>query len=182
LTYLPEWRQGVDFCGIFAIIILHGRQVNEKEMKISKSIFVLLGSCALAIGLLGIITPGLPTTPFLLLAAGLYLRGSEKLYNRLIANPATGPYILDYQRKKGMTLNLKIGSIALMWTMIGLSVHFFLDHWLLQAGIILLGCAGTVVMGFLVKTVIPEKELINRNEQEVNYSRESETHGPEKHN
>lgn len=127
-------------------------------MKISKGIFVLLGSVALAIGLLGIIIPGLPTTPFLLLAAGLYLRGSEKLYNRLLANPATGPYIRDYQRKKGMTLKLKIGSVALMWTMIGLSVHFFMDHWLLQAGIILLGCIGTLVMGFVVKTVSPKKD------------------------
>jgi len=153
-----------------------------KEMKISKGLYVLLGSGALAIGIFGIIIPGLPTTPFLLLAAGLFLRGSQKLYNRMLANPATGPYIRDYHEKRGMTLRTKIVSVLLMWTMIGLSVHFILDHWLLRAGIILLGCAGTAIMGFVVKTVSQEEECENRNEQEVAVPRKSEKFGPEKQN
>ena len=64
-----------------------------------KTILIILGTVSLILGVTGIFIPGLPTTPFLLLTAGLYLRSSKKLYKRLISNQYIGCYIDNYYSK-----------------------------------------------------------------------------------
>ncbi len=59
-------------------------------MSFLKSILILLGTLSLCIGVIGIVVPGLPTTPFLLLTAGLYIKSSDKLYTKLISNRLVG--------------------------------------------------------------------------------------------
>lgn len=118
-----------------------------------KVIFIILGTFSLILGAIGLFIPGLPTTPFLLLAAALYVRGSKKLYDRLISSKYIGPRIELYQRKKGMEVQTKIISIALMWVMIGVSVHFFIQALYLKYIIVSIGIIGTVVMGCIISTV-----------------------------
>jgi uncharacterized protein len=117
-----------------------------------KWLLIGLGTMSLALGAIGILIPGLPTTPFLLLAAGLYLRSSERLYQGLLANRFTGPIIKKYQQNKGMTIGMKLSSIGFMWVMISISVSFFIDGDLPRGLVILLGIIGTMVMGFLIPT------------------------------
>jgi uncharacterized membrane protein YbaN (DUF454 family) len=59
--------------------------------------FVLLGHACLAIGAVGAFVPLLPTTPFVLLAAYFYSRGSQRLHRWLTAHPRFGRPILDWQ-------------------------------------------------------------------------------------
>lgn len=115
-------------------------------------LFLILGSICAGVGILGIILPGLPTTPFLLLAAGCYIRSSSRLYKKLVDSPVIGKHIRNFKEHGGMFLPVKIGSILLMWGMILLSVHIIGR---LSITLILLaaGLAGTIVMGFVVKTV-----------------------------
>ena len=65
-----------------------------------KPLFVFLGSLSLALGIIGIVVPGLPTTSFVLLAAYLYARSSEKLYSKLLNHKFLGGYIRDFQKFK----------------------------------------------------------------------------------
>lgn len=123
------------------------------SVKMKKAIFILLGTLFLCLGVLGIFIPGLPTTPFLLLTAALYVRSSERLYQALVSNRYLGKYILDYREKGGMTLKVKLYSMAMMWTMILLSCVFFVSSPLARLLILFLGIIGTVVMGFCVPTV-----------------------------
>ena len=51
---------------------------KPKKNKLIRILWILLGSLFVAIGYLGIFVPGLPTTIFLILAAGCYIRSSEK--------------------------------------------------------------------------------------------------------
>jgi len=122
-------------------------------MNILKGMLIFYGTLFLVLGVLGIFIPGLPTTPFLLLTAGLYLRSSDRLYQKVISNRYIGKYILDFQTQKGMSLKLKIFSISMMWVMILLSCVFFISNKLLLYLLPALGLAGTLVMGFLVKTI-----------------------------
>ena len=115
-------------------------------------LLITAGSVCLALGIIGIFVPGLPTTPFLLLTAGLYLRSSEKLYGKLVRNRLIGPYITEWHRTRGLTLRAKIKSIVLMWTMILLSVIFGIGELWLRITVILIGVAGTIVMGLIVPT------------------------------
>jgi uncharacterized membrane protein YbaN (DUF454 family) len=118
-----------------------------------KIFLIILGSLSLIIGIMGIVIPGLPTTPFVLLAASLYLRSSDRLYAKLISNKFIGPYIQKYSIKNGMTLNSKLFSILIMWIMIIISAVFFLETVHLILIVLLMGMTGTLVMGFIVPTV-----------------------------
>lgn len=118
-----------------------------------KIFLIILGSLSLIVGIMGIVIPGLPTTPFVLLAASLYLRSSDRLYAKLISNKFIGPYIQKYSIKNGMTLNSKLFSILIMWIMIIISAVFFLETVHLILIVLLMGMTGTLVMGFIVPTV-----------------------------
>jgi len=116
-------------------------------------ILIILGSVSLCLGITGIFIPGLPTTPFLLLTAGLYVRSSDRLYNYVIRNRIIGSYIKDFRSKGGMTVRLKIFSIFLMWIMISISTFFFIQTLLIKLVLAGAGLAGTIIMGFMVPTI-----------------------------
>ena len=111
-----------------------------------KPILIILGTLSLIIGIIGIVIPGLPTTPFLLLTAGLYLKSSDRLYNALISNKILGKYILKYRKNKGIALKTKIYSITIMWFMISLSAFAFFDNMIVRIILFIVGGIGTFVM------------------------------------
>jgi uncharacterized membrane protein YbaN (DUF454 family) len=75
----------------------------------------------------GIVLPVLPTTPFLLLAAICFSKGSEKLHSWLINSTVFGKYIDDYIKRKGIPLHAKVISIIFIWTGIGYSIYKMRD-------------------------------------------------------
>jgi uncharacterized protein len=119
-------------------------------MKLKKAIYIVLGTLSLIFGVIGILVPGLPTTPFLLLTAALYLKSSEKLYAKLVNNPYLGKYVLRYKRRGGMTQRQKIYAISLMWIMILISCFLIVESKIVTIIVLILGLVGTVVMGFFV--------------------------------
>lgn len=126
-----------------------------------KSLFIFFGTVSLSLGVLGIILPGLPTTPFVLLTAYLYARSSTKLYSKLLENKYVGPYIKRYRRDKGMTKRTKIWAICFMWVMITFSSVFFINSETVVIIVLSAGVVGTIVMGLIVPTAkiqIGEKE------------------------
>ena len=108
----------------------------KKRRKISKLFFVLVGHLSLGLGLVGIVVPLLPTTPFLLLAAACYMRGSERLYNRLINHPLLGPYITSYREGKGIPIKLKGTLLVLIWITIPLSAIFLVQQLYLRLALL----------------------------------------------
>ena len=89
-----------------------------------KWIYIILGSISLGLGIVGIFLPLLPTTPFLLVTAGLYCKSSDKLYQKLMNHKYLGPYIQDFRVHKSIPLRTKIISISLIWITIGCSIFF----------------------------------------------------------
>lgn len=113
-------------------------------------ILIAAGTLCLLLGLIGIVVPGLPTTPFLLLTAGFYIRSSDRLYQALVRNKYVGRYITDWQATRRLSVKTKIASILLMWTMITLSVIFMVDSPVLRHVIIGVGVIGTIIMGLII--------------------------------
>lgn len=122
-------------------------------MTIFKSILIIAGTVSLCIGVVGIIVPGLPTTPFLLLTAGLYMRSSYRLYNRLISNKFVGSYIVEFRENKGLTGRAKLYAIFLMWAMITLSCVFLIANSPTRLLIISIGILGSIIMGLIIPTI-----------------------------
>ena len=93
-----------------------------------RTLLILGGHVSLVLGIIGILVPLLPTTPFLLLAAACYIRGSESLYNWLINHRVFGAYIRNYREGRGTSLKLKVVLIALIWITIPLSAILMIDE------------------------------------------------------
>jgi uncharacterized membrane protein YbaN (DUF454 family) len=84
--------------------------------RLLKALLVFCGTCCVALGVLGIFLPLLPTTVFLLLAAACYSRSSERFYARLVGHRWLGAYI---RQSRGMTRRQKAVSLGLLWLTLG---------------------------------------------------------------
>ncbi len=122
-------------------------------MNLLKTLYILLGTISLILGLVGIVVPGLPTTPFLLLTAGLYLKGSHRFYNWLIANKYFGPYITNYQKNKGLSKKAKTRAIIIQWIMITISCVWGIEKDVIRSVVIFAGLIGTCFLIFVIPTV-----------------------------
>jgi hypothetical protein len=96
--------------------------------KVIKVILIIVGTISLGLGILGMVLPVLPTTPFLLLSAAAYARGSKRFYHWLMGNKWFGHYIKNYREGNGIPRKAKITAIAMLWTTILSSVIFFIDN------------------------------------------------------
>ena len=86
-------------------------------------LFLLGGWLCLAIGALGVLLPILPTTPFVLLAAWCFSRGSERLHQWLTTNPVFGPVVREWEERQVIPLHVKILASSMMVVLTGL-MHF----------------------------------------------------------
>lgn len=82
------------------------------------------GLLSLAAGIIGIALPLLPTTPFLLLAAYCFARGSKRLHDWLVHHPRLGPPIHDWQRHGAISRRAKQLAMASIVAVLGLSYLF----------------------------------------------------------
>lgn len=118
-----------------------------------KLLLIFIGTVSLILGIIGLFVPGMPTTPFILLTAGCYVKSSDKLYHYLMKNKLVGTYITDFRLKKGLTRKSKIYAICMMWFMIALSCSFFIVPFSSKLIVSVIGVIGTIVMGFIVPTI-----------------------------
>lgn len=95
--------------------------------KLKKILLLAVGSLSLALGVIGVVLPLLPTTPLLLLAAACYVRSSKRLYLWLITNKWFGKYIQNYRAGKGIPLRAKITGVSVLWISIIFSAFFVID-------------------------------------------------------
>ncbi len=128
----------------------HGKKseifLNKRKTKgkLSRWALILAGNVFLALGILGILFPLLPTTPFLLLAAACFLRSSERFYSWLMNNKWLGNYIKNYTEKKSIPLKVKVLSLSFLWLTIGYSVFFVVNIFLLRVILILIVIGVTI--------------------------------------
>ncbi len=105
------------------------RQVHENRNPAIRYALLTIGWLSVVLGVVGIFLPVLPTTPFLLLAAGCFARSSERFYNWLVNHPKLGPWIRDYLEGNGIPLKGKVYAIGLMWLSISFSCYLVPMFW-----------------------------------------------------
>lgn len=77
-------------------------------MQVRSKFYIAAGFISVALGIAGIPLPLLPTTPFLLLAAFCFARGSDRWHQWLMTQPTLSPYILAFREKRGLTRGQKL--------------------------------------------------------------------------
>jgi uncharacterized membrane protein YbaN (DUF454 family) len=124
-------------------------------MDVRKAILIFAGTVCVALGVLGMFLPLLPTTVFLLMAAYCYSRSSERFHTWLLNNRLFGDYIRNYKSGRGISMRQKVSTTSILWVSIGVSI------WLLGGGfwstLLLLAVAvGVTLHLVLLKTYRPE--------------------------
>lgn len=93
-------------------------------MNLKRSILIGLGFLMVALGTAGIFLPLLPTTPFLLLAAYLFARSSDRWHSWLLSHRHFGPYIHAFRNKIGLTPSQKLRIGCSFTVVIAISFYF----------------------------------------------------------
>jgi len=121
----------------------------EKSLKI---LYIILGSISLVLGTAGIFLPLLPTTPFYLLTAWLYMRSSEKLYRKVMNNKYFGAIVRDFQEDKSISLKTKITVVSMLWCTILISAFLVVSVWWVRGLLFAVAVGVTVhVLSFRTK-------------------------------
>jgi uncharacterized membrane protein YbaN (DUF454 family) len=94
-------------------------------------LWALAGGFAMALGVIGIVLPLLPTTPFVLLAAFCFARSSVRYEQWLLTHPRFGPMVQDWRAYRAVPLRAKqlawvmmVASSALAWWTLPERVHW----------------------------------------------------------
>ncbi len=106
----------------------------------------LAGSVSLALGVIGVVLPGLPTTPFVLLAAACYAKASPRLHHWLLNHRLTGPMLRDWETHRSLTRRTKQVAVGMMLLMVTLSIWSLQGRWQVQLGLAALGLIGAAVV------------------------------------
>ncbi len=130
------------------------REPFETRNPLLRYCLLTIGWLSVALGVLGIFLPLLPTTPFLLLAAACFMRSSKRFYLWLVEHPRLGPWIRDYLAGEGIPRKAKIYAISLMWVSIGISCALVPLIW---ARLFMLTSAVLVSLYILKQKTLPDR-------------------------
>lgn len=101
--------------------------------RLMKGLLVACGTLSVALGVIGIFLPLLPTTVFLLLAAACYARSSDRFYLWLVNHRWLGRYIRNHYEGRGMKRRDKVITVVVLWAGIGASAIWTVDALWLRA-------------------------------------------------
>ena len=79
-----------------------------------KKLYIAFGFLVVALAIIGVFIPSLPTVPFLLVALFCFERSSKKYHDMIMNNKYFGPVLQDYYSGKGLTLSVKIKAILFL--------------------------------------------------------------------
>tara|TARA_B100001029_G_C15015719_1_gene427204 strand:- start:823 stop:1242 length:420 start_codon:yes stop_codon:yes gene_type:complete len=89
--------------------------VDLNRSRLSRIVWFMAGFTVMCIGLVGIIVPGLPTTPLMILAAACFAKSSQKFYDWIINNKMFGHHVKNYREGKGIPKKSKPVILGTMW-------------------------------------------------------------------
>ncbi len=99
------------------------------------------------LAVIGIVVPGLPTTPFVLLAAACFVRASPRTHGWLLRNPTFGPMLQMWEQHRSIPRRVKRIGLASMALMAGFSIWYFHEQPWLQGAVLLgVGIGSTIVL------------------------------------
>lgn len=120
-------------------------------------IYIVIGIILTAVGVVGIVTPLLPTTVFLLIAGGLFAKASPPLHRWLYENRVTGPFLKAYTGA-GLSRGRKIFTISILWITLIISGWFVQNIWWV---LVILAAVGIGVTWHVltIKAKLPESAV-----------------------
>ncbi len=112
---------------------------------LARVVWVFGGIVCVAVGTIGVVVPGLPSTVFFIAAAACFSRSSPRLEAWVLSLPKIGPAVRDYRAGLGMPRNAKIVAISMIVVFVTLSI-VVIDTLLLRIGLAVAGVVGIIAV------------------------------------
>lgn len=119
---------------------------NKPRSRLAKALYGLVGGIALVLGVIGIFLPGLPTTPFVLLAAACFAKASPRVHQWMLQHQLIGPLLRNWEEHRSLTLRTKCVAIGSMLLMIAISIWSFADRPWIQISLLILAAIGAATV------------------------------------
>ena len=126
-----------------------GARRDDSRLHPSRTGRVLLwcgGALALLLAVLGVVLPGLPTTPFVLLAGACFVRASPCAHAWLLDTRLFGPMLREWEQHHRISRRIKRFALGAMLVMATVSIFYFRGQPWLQAAVLAGVVAGTAVV------------------------------------
>jgi uncharacterized membrane protein YbaN (DUF454 family) len=120
--------------------------------RIVRSAWLVVGLLAVAIGAIGIVVPGMPTTVCFIVAAWCFSRSSHRLERWVLGLPRIGPMVRDHRAGLGMPRRAKAMAVSMIVVAVALSVTVGIDTWPTRLVVLTLGAVGVVYVAARVPT------------------------------
>ncbi|MEX2272193.1 MAG: YbaN family protein [Vicinamibacterales bacterium] len=120
-------------------------------------LFAAAGLMFVGLGVLGILLPGLPATPFLLLAGYCFARSFPRLHEWFVTHPWFGPYIKGARSGWRIPRRQAMQTIAVLWISMGVTA-WLVDRWWVR--VLLLVIAAGVSIFLERRSRVPRTETI----------------------
>jgi uncharacterized membrane protein YbaN (DUF454 family) len=99
------------------------------DSRLVRALYLTVGFAAVILGIVGIVLPVLPTTPFLLLAAACFARSSQHFHDKLLANRIAGPIIREWIEHRSIRRSVKRWVYLLLALSFGSSILLMPSVW-----------------------------------------------------
>ena len=104
-----------------------------------RHLLVVLGWLFTLLGIIGVMLPVLPTTPFLIVALVLFSKSSPRFHQMLLNNAWFGPTLQQWEDNKSLSRRTKYKAFFLIVIAFSISIAIFDDH--IQLQLLLVGIA-----------------------------------------
>lgn len=119
---------------------------SKPRSRLAKALYGVVGGIALALGIIGIFLPGLPTTPFVLLAAACFAKASPRVHQWMLQHQLIGPMLRNWEKHRSLTVRTKCVAIGSMSLMIVVSIWSFSGRPWIQLSLLILAAIGAATV------------------------------------
>ncbi|MFW2380119.1 MAG: YbaN family protein [Acidimicrobiales bacterium] len=129
---------------------------------VRRLLYTALGLVLVAVGGIGIIVPGLPTTVFFIMAAWAFAKSNPRLEAWVLGLPGVGQAVDDYRNGLGMPHRAKVVASVMLVIAVTISTVLVLDRWIVRIPIAVAGLIGLYWIHFRVPTresTVPPAQL-----------------------
>ena len=114
---------------------------------LKKKLYIAFGFLVVALAIIGVFIPSLPTVPFLLVALFCFERSSKKYHDMIMNNKYFGPVLQDYYSGKGLTSSVKIKAISFLSCGMAFSIYKIQNlHARIALAVVWLGVAIHIIL------------------------------------
>lgn len=129
-----------------------------------KVVLIILGFISMGIGIVGIVAPILPTTPFLLLASFFFAKGSKRFHNWFISTKIYKKYLESFLQSKAMTLKNKL-TILLPVSLMLIITFIFVNNLHARIVLVILFIGKYLYFFTQIRTIAKEETGIKKNKE-----------------